>query len=332
MARVLSGIQPTGDIHIGNYIGALRHWVADQRVDDSFFCLVDLHSLTQSIPDPEELRARTLEAAAILLAVGIDPEQATLFVQSHVSEHTELSWILTCFTSVGELRRMTQFKEKSGRQEFVSAGLFEYPVLQAADILLYQADRVPVGDDQRQHIELTRDVAQRFNQRYGETFVLPQPAIPKVGARIMDLQDPGSKMSKSNESAGTIRVNDPPAEIARKIKIAVTDSGREVVAREDKPAITNLLTIYSVVDGRPVAELEDTYADVGYGKLKEGLTEAVVGFLAPVQERTAAILADRAELERILERGAAKARAVAAATLETVYERVGFLPRPRGRS
>jgi tryptophanyl-tRNA synthetase len=330
MARVLSGIQPTGDIHIGNYIGALRHWVADQRVDDSFFCLVDLHSITQSIPDPEELRGRTLEAGAILLGMGIDPERATLFVQSHVPEHAELSWVLTCFTAVGELRRMTQFKEKSDRQDFVSAGLFEYPVLQAADILLYRTERVPVGDDQRQHIELTRDIAQRFNQRYGETFVLPQPAIPVLGARIMDLQDPLAKMSKSAGSAGTIRVNDPPREIARKIRTAVTDSGREVVARDDKPAISNLLTIYSVVDGRSVPQLEAAYAGQGYGTLKADLAEAVVAFLSPLQKRTAEVLSDRGELERVLERGAEKATEVASRTLAQVYDRVGFLPPRRG--
>src|SRR6266508_536383 len=211
MGRVLSGIQPTGDIHIGNYIGALQHWVSDQHVNDALYCLVDLHSITMSIPEPEVLRHKTVEATAILLSVGIDPEKSTLFVQSHVDGHTELAWILNCFTSFGELRRMTQFKEKAERQDFVSAGLFDYPVLQAADILIYQADRVPVGEDQRQHIELTRDVASRFNQRYGETFVLPQAAIPPMGARVMDLQDPSSKMSKSADSPmGTLRVNDEP--------------------------------------------------------------------------------------------------------------------------
>jgi tryptophanyl-tRNA synthetase len=328
MARVLSGIQPTGDVHIGNYIGALRHWAADQDVNDSFYCLVDLHSVTRAIPEPEVLRARTLEAAAILIALGIDPDRSTLFVQSHVPEHTQLSWVLTCFTAFGELRRMTQFKEKSGEEGFVSAGLFAYPVLQAADILLYQADRVPVGEDQRQHLELTRDVAQRFNQRYGETFVLPEAAIPRVGAKIMDLQNPQAKMSKSADSpSGTLRVIDPPDEIARKIKSAVTDSGREVRAGEDKPAITNLLTIYSAVDGRSIPEFEEAYAGKGYGEFKQDLADAVIAFLAPFQGRFRELMADQDELDRLLEGGARKAQGVAAKTLGLVYERVGFLPR-----
>jgi tryptophanyl-tRNA synthetase len=331
MARVLSGIQPTGDIHIGNYIGALRHWVADQDVNDCFYCLVDLHAITLAIPDPAVLRHRTVEAAAILLAVGIDPERATLFVQSHVVEHTELAWVLTCFTSFGELRRMTQFKEKSqkGEEGFVSAGLFEYPVLQAADILIYQADRVPVGEDQRQHVELTRNVAQRFNQRYGETFVLPDAAISPTGAKIMDLQMPTTKMSKSADSpAGTLRVNDTPDEIARKIKTAVTDSGREVrFDPEEKPAISNLLTIFSAVDGRTVPELEQAYAGKGYGEFKSDLADAVVSFLAPFQARYNDLMANPDEVHRKLEVGAAKAEGVASKTLAAVYERVGFLPR-----
>jgi tryptophanyl-tRNA synthetase len=328
MARVLSGIQPTGDVHIGNYIGALRHWAADQDVNDSFYCLVDLHSITQTIPEPEVLRTRTLEAAAILIAVGIDPDRSTLFVQSHVPEHTQLSWVLTCFTAFGELRRMTQFKEKSDQEGFVSAGLFAYPVLQAADILLYQADRVPVGEDQRQHLELTRDVAQRFNQRYGETFVLPDAAIPTVGAKVMDLQNPQAKMSKSADSPnGTLRVIDPPEEIARKIKSAVTDSGREVRAGKDKPAITNLLTIYSAVDGRSIPELEQAYAGKGYGEFKQDLADAVIAFLAPFQGRVRELMADQDELDRVLEAGARKAQGVAAKTLGVVYERAGFVPR-----
>jgi tryptophanyl-tRNA synthetase len=328
MGRVLSGIQPTGDIHIGNYIGALQHWVSDQDVNDAFYCLVDLHSLTQAIPEPEVLRAKTLEAAAILLAVGIEPQKATLFVQSHVHEHTQLAWVLNCFTAYGELRRMTQFKEKGERQDFVSAGLFDYPVLQAADILIYRADRVPVGEDQRQHIELTRDVAQRFNQRYGQTFVLPEAAIPPVGARIMDLQTPSSKMSKSADSpGGTLLVNDPPEEVARKIMSAVTDSGREVVSGPDKPALTNLLTIYSVVAGRPIVVLEAEYAGRGYADFKRDLADAVVGFLAPFQERYRTLMEDPDEVDRLLEIGAQKAQAVAAKTLADVYDRVGFLPR-----
>src|SRR5947207_13617378 len=247
MGRVLSGIQPTGDIHIGNYIGALQHWVSDQHVNDAFYCLVDLHSITMSIPEPEVLRNKTVEAAALLLAAGIDPDRSTLFVQSHVHEHAELAWVLNCFTTFGELRRMTQFKEKAQKQAegSVLVGLFDYPVLQAADILLYQADRVPVGEDQRQHVELTRDIAGRFNQRFGETFVVPEVAIPKVGARIMDLQNPAAKMSKSAESPqGTIGVLDSPEDVSRKVKAAVTDSGRDVVSSPDKPAITNLVTLY----------------------------------------------------------------------------------------
>jgi tryptophanyl-tRNA synthetase len=330
MGRVLSGIQPTGDIHIGNYIGALQHWVADQDVNDAFYCLVDLHSLTLVIPEPDVLRTKTIEAAAILLAVGIDPQRATMFVQSHVHEHTELAWILNAFTSFGELRRMVQFKEKGEGRDFVSAGLFDYPILQAADILLYQADRVPVGEDQRQHIELTRDVATRFNQRYGETFVLPEAAIPPVGARIKDLQNPEAKMSKSADSPmGTLLVNDPPDEIRRKIRSAVTDSGREVVASPDKPAISNLLTIYSAVQGRPVSEIQAQYEGRGYADFKGDVADAVVSFLQPFQERYRDLMADPAEVDRQLEIGAQKAQAVASKTLADVYGKVGFLPRRR---
>jgi tryptophanyl-tRNA synthetase len=250
-------------------------------------------------------------------------------VQSHVHEHPELAWLLTCFTSYGELRRMTQFKEKSNK-DFVSAGLFEYPVLQAADILLYQADRVPVGDDQRQHIELTRNVAQRFNQRYGETFTVPEPAIPPVGARIMDLQNPAAKMSKSSESpAGTLRVTDPPEAIAKKIRSAVTDSGREIVPGEDKPAITNLLTIYSVVSERSVEDVQADYAGKGYGEFKQDLADALIAFLQPFQQRYGDLMAAPDEVERELAVGALKAQGVAEKTLALAYERVGFLPRSR---
>jgi tryptophanyl-tRNA synthetase len=330
MPRVLSGIQPTGDVHIGNFIGAIRHWVADQHVNDSLFCLVDLHAIT--LPhDPETLRAKTLDLAAILLAAGIDPAVATLFVQSHVHEHAELAWVLNCYTTYGELGRMTQFKEKSAkakREAFVSVGLFDYPVLQAADILIYHADRVPVGEDQRQHVELTRDVAARFNQRFGETFTLPEPAIPPVGARIMDLQNPLAKMSKSADSPqGTLLVNDPPETIRKKIKAAVTDSGRDIVAHEDKPAISNLLTIYSAVAGRPLPELEEAYRGKGYGEFKADLAEAMVAFLGPFQERYRSLLADPDKVEEQLAIGADKAQGMASKTLATVYERVGFLPR-----
>jgi tryptophanyl-tRNA synthetase len=251
--RVLSGIQPTGEVHLGNYIGAIRQYVADQDTHDAFYVIVDLHAITTP-QDPGTLREATLDLAAILLAAGLDPDRCTLFVQSHVHEHAELAWVLGCFAALGELRRMTQFKEKAQQQREarVSVGLFTYPVLQAADILIYQADRVPVGEDQRQHLELTRDIAGRFNSRYGETFTLPQAAIPKIGARIMDLQDPTAKMSKSADSPqGTIRVTEDPDAIAKKIRSAVTDSGREIVAREDKAAIANLLTVYERVGFLP---------------------------------------------------------------------------------
>ncbi len=333
MARVFSGIQPTGEIHLGNYIGALRRFVTAQDVDDCFFCIVDLHAITEKLPDPEELRAKTLDLAAIYLAAGIDPARATLFVQSHVHEHAELAWILNSFASFGELRRMTQFKDKSTKQQdgFVSGGLFDYPVLMAADILLYRTDRVPVGDDQRQHLELSRDIAERFNARFPETFVVPEADIPPAegGARIMDFQNPTSKMSKSADSPmGTVKVTDPPDVLRRKIRSAVTDSGREVVFGRDKPAISNLLTVFSVVTGRPIGELEAAYAGTGYGDFKSDLAEVLVGYLGPLQERHRELSADPAELARLLEVGAQKAQAIAAKTLAEVYDRVGFLPRP----
>jgi tryptophanyl-tRNA synthetase len=331
LARVLSGIKPSGELTLGNYIGALRYFVADQDTHDCYFCVVDLHAIT--VPqDPAELRQRTLDIAALYLAVGLDPAKATLFVQSHVHEHAELGWVLGCVTGFGELKRMTQFKDKTakGGEGAATAGLFTYPVLMAADILIYQADRVPVGDDQRQHLELTRDVAIRFNSRFGETFVVPQAAIPKEGARIMDLQEPTAKMSKSEESPqGTLALLDAPDAVRKKIKTAVTDSDREIVAREDKPAISNLLAIYSAVTERPVAALESDYAGKGYGDLKRDLADAVVAFLDPIQARYREIIGDQAELARVLERGAQKAQAVAAKTLADVYERVGFLPRGR---
>jgi tryptophanyl-tRNA synthetase len=327
VTRVLSGIQPTGEVHLGNYIGALRQWAADQHEFDCFFVIVDLHAIT--VPqDPEALRRATLELAAILIAAGIDPDRATLFVQSHVHQHPELAWVLGSIAGFGELRRMTQFKDKAQKQQeaSVSVGLFTYPVLQAADILIYQADRVPVGEDQRQHLELTRDLAERFNARFGETFVVPQAAIPKVGARVMDLQDPTSKMSKSAESPqGTIRVTEDPDAIRKKIRTAVTDSGREIVAREDKPAITNLLTIYSVASGKDVATLESEYDGKGYGDLKADLADAVIEFLRPLQERYRELVSDPGELARRLAVGSRKASEVAGETLERVYERVGFL-------
>lgn len=329
MARVLSGIKPSGELTLGNYIGALQYFVADQDVHDCFFCVVDLHAIT--VPqDPAELRRRTMDIAALYMAVGLDPNKATLFVQSHVHEHAELSWVLGCFTSFGELRRMTQFKDKSakGGEGAATGGLFTYPVLMAADILIYQAEQVPVGDDQKQHIELTRDIAIRFNGRFGETFVVPEPAIPKQGARIMDLQDPLAKMSKSEESPqGTIGLLDPPDVVRKKVKTAVTDSGREVRAAEDKPALTNLLTIFSAVTGEPVEVIEERFAGKGYGDFKTELAEALVGFLEPIQQRYEQIIGDEAGLGEVLESGAQKAQAVASKTLNEVYERVGFLPR-----
>jgi len=327
--RVLSGIQPTGEVHLGNYIGALRQWVADQDAFDTFYVIVDLHAIT--VPqDPAELRDQTLRMAASLLAVGLDPDRCTLFVQSQVHEHVEMAWVLGTLAGFGELRRMTQFKDKAARQQEagVSVGLFAYPVLQAADILIYQADRVPVGEDQRQHLELTRDLAQRFNSRYGETFVLPEAAIPRVGARIMDLQDPTSKMSASASSQqGILRLGDDPDTLRKKIRSAVTDSGTEIVAREDKVAIANLLTIFSAVTGTDIPELERTYEGKGYGEFKADLAEAVVGSLGPIQERYAELIGDPAEVARLLAVGADKAQAVAGKTLGAVYERVGFLPR-----
>jgi len=326
--RILSGIQPSGEVHLGNYIGAIQHWAAEQDSKDCFYCIVDLHAIT--VPqDPKTLRGATLDLAATLIASGIDPERSTLFVQSHVHEHTQLGWVLGCVATFGELRRMTQFKDKSSKQKEGSAsvGLFTYPVLQAADILIYQADEVPVGEDQRQHLELTRDIAERFNSRYGETFVVPEASIPKVGAKILDLQTL-QKMSKSADSPqGTVKVTDPPDAIRKKIKIAVTDSGRDVVASDDKPAITNLLTIYSVASGRAVADLENELAGKGYADLKSGLSDALIAFLEPIQKRYADLTSDTAELARLLEKGAEKAQAVASTTLRKVYDRVGFLPR-----
>ena len=332
MKRILSGIQPSGEVHLGNYIGALQHWAAQQDERDCFYCIVDLHAITVPPWDPKALHAATLDLAAVLIAIGIDPDRSTLFVQSHVPEHPQLGWVLGTVATFGELRRMTQFKDKSAKQKegSVSVGLFIYPVLQAADILTYQADEVPVGEDQRQHLELTRDIAERFNARYGDTFVVPTATIPKVGAKILDLQNPGAKMSKSTESPqGTIKVTDPPEVIRKKIKVAVTDSGRDVVASPDKPAVTNLLTIYSVATGKSVKELEQELAGKGYADLKAGLADALIAFLEPIQKRYGELKTDVTELGRLLDHGAKKAKAVASETLQTVYDRVGFLPRAR---
>lgn len=329
MPRVFSGIQPTGDIHLGNLLGALRNWVSDQHEADSFYCIVDLHALT--VPkEPGEVGQRTLELAQVLLAVGLDPEVCTLFVQSHVTEHSELAWLLQCVTSMGELRRMTQFKDKSEGKDFVSAGLFTYPALQAADILLYDTDRVPVGEDQIQHIELTRDVAERFNHRYGETFRLPAASVPTTGARVMDLQDPTRKMSKSSESpAGTILVTEDLGSVAKKIKRAVTDSEPEV--RYDpaaKPGVSNLLSILGAVTGRDPEEVAGDYEQ--YGPLKSDTAEAVVELLRPIQERIAELQKDPERTAALLEVGAEKAREVASGVLERAKRNIGLLPRAHG--
>jgi tryptophanyl-tRNA synthetase len=328
LPRVLSGIQPTaGSFHLGNYLGALRQWVGLQDSTEAFYCVVDLHAIT--LPqDPAELRRNTLVSAAQLLAIGVDPARSTLFLQSHVPEHLQLSWVLECLTGFGEASRMTQFKDKSQREGTAGAsvGLFTYPVLQAADILVYQADQVPVGEDQRQHLELTRDLATRFNSRYGSTLTLPAAVIPPGAAKILDLQAPEKKMSKSLPPAGCVFLLDEPAVTAKKIRSAVTDTGRHVVADPElKPGVTNLLTIFSALSGRSTAELEEHFAGRGYGDLKKELAEVVTEVLAPIRARTQELLDDPAELERVLAEGAARAREVAGRTVAEVYERTGFL-------
>ena len=323
--RVLSGIQPTGNLHIGNLIGAIRHWVAGQDETDSFFCIVDLHAIT--VPqEPAALRAKTREVAGLLLAAGLDPKRCTIFVQSHVTAHAELAWILNCFTPYGWLGRMTQFKEKSGRQrEQASAGLFDYPVLMAADILLYQTHQVPVGEDQRQHLELTRDLAERFNHLFGETFRVPEARIAEVGARIMGLDDPTKKMSKSEESPHhAINLLDPPDVIRRKVMRATTDSGRSIRFDQQRPGIYNLCTIYQVFTGKEVEAIEEEWADRGYGDFKAAVAEAVNDGLRPLQERYAVYADDPAQLEAILAEGAQRASAEAAPTLALVKQRVGL--------
>jgi tryptophanyl-tRNA synthetase len=330
MTRVLSGIQPTGEKHLGNYVGALRQWAVDQHEHDAFFCVVDLHALTVE-QDPAELKAATLRVAMILLASGLDPDVCTLFVQSHVPQHPQLSWLLECTAAFGELRRMTQFKDKTARggEGAARVGLFTYPVLQAADILLYHADRVPVGEDQRQHLELCRDVALRFNQRYGQTFTIPEAAVPKVGARIMDLQEPAKKMSTSSSApAGLVYVLEPPESIAKKIKRAVTDTDDPPVVRADreaKPGVANLLELLSVATGRPASELAGRYTQ--YGPLKSDTADAVVEFLRPVQQRFAELSADLGHVHAVLAKGADKAEAVAAETLGRAQAAMGLLPR-----
>jgi tryptophanyl-tRNA synthetase len=323
--RIFSGIQPTGEKHLGNLVGGFRQYAKTQELGEGFFCLVDLHSITVEY-DVADFHERTLDLAAMLFATGLDPERSTVFAQSHVAAHAEAAWLLGSVTSYGQLGRMTQFKDKSDQREFVSAGLFTYPVLMAGDILLYETDIVPIGDDQRQHLELARDVAERFNARYGETFVVPRGVYPEVGARIMDLQEPTRKMSTtSGTPQGTVRLLDEPDVIRKKFRSAVTDSGREVRRGEDKPGITNLLDILSVATGRPVADLEADYDGAGYGQFKADVGEAVVALVEPVQERYRALRADEGELRRLLAVGAEKARAASAPTLETMYERMGFV-------
>jgi len=324
--RVFSGIQATGAKHIGNYIGAMRQYVATQDQGEAYFCVVDLHSITAEY-DPRDLHDRTLDLAALLYAVGLEPDRCTLFLQSHVTAHAESAWLLSAVTGFGQLGRMTQFKEKGEGKEFVSAGLFTYPVLMAGDILLYQTDVVPVGDDQRQHIELARDVAERFNSRYGETFTVPKGVYPEVGARIMDLQEPANKMSTTGGSPqGTVLVLDPPDTIRKKFKTAVTDSGREIrYAPGEKPGVSNLIEILSVISGRTIPEVEADYDGRGYGDLKGDVGQAVVELFEPIQSRYAELRADEGELRRLLRVGAEKARETAAPTLAAMYERMGFV-------
>jgi tryptophanyl-tRNA synthetase len=331
--RVLSGMQPSADsLHLGNYLGALVNWVKVQDDFDAYFFIPDLHAIT--VPqDPESLAQRTRVGVAQYIAAGIDPERSTLFVQSQVPEHAQLAWVLMCMTGMGEAQRMTQFKDKAAKQgaEAAGVGLFAYPMLMAADILLYQPHGVPVGDDQRQHVELTRDLAQRFNSRYGETFVVPEGFYPVNGARIYDLQNPLAKMSKSAESPnGLINILDEPKVIAKRIKSAVTDDGTEIrFDREAKPGVSNLLSIFAAVSERTIPELEEAYAGKMYGHLKVDLAEAVVERLAPIRARAVDLMDDPAELDRLLDRGAAKAREVASPVLADVYAKVGFLPPAR---
>ncbi|MGH2755221.1 MAG: tryptophan--tRNA ligase [Actinomycetota bacterium] len=325
--RVFSGIQPTGYLHLGNYLGAVRNWVAQQDGYDSFFCIVDLHAMTAPWA-PEDLRERTVATGALLVACGIDPDRATLFVQSHVPQHSELAWILSCLARMGELRRMVQFKERSkGESESVGVGVFTYPVLQAADVLLYRAHGVPVGEDQRQHVELMRDIGGRFNSMFGETFVLPEAWIPTAGARVMALDDPTQKMSKSaGRPNSSVLLVDPPESIAKKFKVAVTDSGREVKAAEDKPAISNLLTILSLVEEQPVEALERRFEGRGYGDFKTALGDAVGARLEPIRRRYEELMRDPGETSRLLAVGAERAMKVAEDTMRDVRERVGLLP------
>ncbi|MEN9735595.1 MAG: hypothetical protein RL129_305 [Actinomycetota bacterium] len=329
--RVLSGIQPTHDsFHLGNYLGALRQWVDLQKDFDAFYCVVDLHALTVE-PEPENLRKRTLTSIAQLMALGIDPEKSTLFVQSHVPAHNQVAWVLECLTGFGEASRMTQFKDKSQKTgaDRTVVGLFTYPILQAADILIYQANQVPVGEDQRQHIELTRDLAQRFNSKYGPTFTVPEGYILKTGAKINDLQEPTAKMSKSAGSPnGIIEIMDKPEVNLKKIKSAVTDTGKEIVFDEkNKPGISNLLTIYTSLSGKSVKDAENEFAGKGYGDFKGAVAEVVIDFLKPIQSKATELLADPKYLTEVMRQGAEKANAVAEKTLRDVYDAIGIVPK-----
>ena len=326
MARIFSGIKPSGSVHLGNLLGALKNWAALQNENESVYCVVDLHALT--LPqNPEELRASTLSLAQMLIAVGIDPDKSTLFIQSHVTEHTECAWLMECTASFGELRRMTQFKDKSDKADFVSGGLFTYPALQASDIILYDTDQVPVGEDQRQHVELTRDLTERFNNRYGETFVVPEAVIPPAGARVMDLQDPTNKMSKSEDSPqGSISLLDDEKTIEKKIKRAVTDSDGEILFDlEKKPGVSNLLSILGAATGQNPQNAGAGLSN--YGELKGATAEAVIEMLRPIQSKYYELANDPEETSRLLALGADKAREVASATLDRARNNLGLIPR-----
>jgi tryptophanyl-tRNA synthetase len=329
--RVLSGIQPTHEsFHLGNYLGAIKQWVDLQDVNDAFYCVVDLHALTVETK-PEDFRRRTLSSVAQLIALGLDPEKCTLFIQSHVPAHNQLAWVLECLTGFGEASRMTQFKDKSQKagSDRTVVGLFTYPILQAADILLYQANKVPVGEDQRQHIELTRDLGQRFNSKFGETFTIPEGYILKAGAKINDLQEPTAKMSKSsNSAAGVIELMDGPEINTKKIKSAVTDTGRDVIFNEsEKPGVSNLLTIYGALTGKSIAQAEADFTGKGYGDFKGAVAEVVVDYLKPVREKANELLKDETHLKNLLKIGAEKAEAVASKTLNDAYEALGMISR-----
>lgn len=324
--RIFSGMQPSGELTLGNYLGALKNWIKLQDDYDCMYSVMNMHAITVR-QDPAELKKRSMEVLMQYMACGVDPEKSILFFQSHVSAHAELAWILSCNTQMGELSRMTQFKDKSKKHaDNINAGLFTYPVLMAADILLYQTDLVPVGHDQLQHIELTRDIATRFNHHYGETFTMPEPYIGKAGARVMSLQSPENKMSKSDPNPnGYVWILDPEEVIIKKFKRAVTDSGNEILAREDKPGVTNLLTIYCAVTGKTMEEAEKEFAGQGYGTFKQAVGEAVAAELAPVRQRFAELSKDKAYVEEVYKKGADQAARIAAKTLRKVYKKVGFV-------